>query len=116
MCLAQFARPENQRVVGCRGGSRCVEVCCGFPYLNIKKGFLVSWLFGSLVFGFLVSWFEKTLMFSKDICDMLPNFNFMILIDIDPISKIFKIVLDGSSGLLGARLFQKCQFGGFPKC
>ena len=29
---------------------------------------------------------------------MLPNFHFMLLIDIDPISKIFKILFNGTSG------------------
>ena len=35
--------------------------------------------------------------------------------DIGPIFKSFKNVLDGSSSLFGARLFEKCQTNGFPK-
>ena len=34
--------------------------------------------------------------------------------DIDLISKLFKISLDGSSGFSGARLFKTCQTFGFP--
>ena len=37
-------------------------------------------------------------MLSKDIWYILLNFHFMFLIDIDLISKKFKILLDGSSG------------------
>ena len=38
---------------GCKGGSRCVDGCWGFPYLKIKKGFWASWflVFDCLVFG-----------------------------------------------------------------
>ena len=36
--------------VWCRGGSRYVEGCWGFPYL---KSFLVSWFWFSWCFGFL---------------------------------------------------------------
>ena len=51
--------------VGCRGGSRYVERCWGFPYLKIKKflGFLVSGCGLRFVcfwfYGFMVSWFRK---------------------------------------------------------
>ena len=45
--------------VGCRGGSRYVEGCWGFPDLEIKK-FKVSWFQSFLAFGFLVSWFQRT--------------------------------------------------------
>ena len=38
------------------------------------------------------------------------------LMDVDLISKILKILLDRPSEFSGARLFQKCQFVGFPKC
>ena len=37
------------------------------------------------------------------------NFHFMVMEDIGPILKIFKEILDGSSGLFGPRLFQKSQ-------
>ena len=54
-------------------------------------------------------------MFSKDICYILPNFHFMFLIDIDPISKIFEILLDGYSSFVGARLFENRQHFEFQK-
>ena len=38
-----------------------------------------------------------------------------LLEDIDPISKIFKILLKGSSALFGTCLFQNCQNVGSPK-
>ena len=34
----------SNSVVGCKGGSRYVEGCWGFPYLKMKK---VSWFLGS---------------------------------------------------------------------
>ena len=54
-----------------------------------------------LVSGFLVSQFYQ-------------NPISCFLTDIDPISKIFKIILDRSSGFVGARLFPNCQTLGFP--
>ena len=89
-----------------------VEGCWGFPYLKIKKflGFLVSRILGFLVSEFLV--FKDSpnpLMFVKDICSVLPNVHFMFLEDIDKIFKIFKMLLDGSSGFVGARLFQNFE-------
>ena len=57
--------------VWCRGASRNVEGCWGFPYLKIQK---------------------------------LPNFHFMLLIDVKFISKVFKICLRESSSFPGARL------------
>ena len=36
--------------------------------------------------------------------------------DIDPISKIFNILLNGSSSFPGARFFHTCQQVGFPTC
>ena len=41
------------------------------------------------------------------------NYISCFLEDIDPISKIFKNLLDGSSGFCGSRLFQHLQF---PVC
>ena len=66
--------------------------------------------FGSklLVFvWFFVSWF----LGFKD----LTNFPVVFQEEIDPISKIFKILLHGSSGFVGARLFQHRQSFEFPK-
>ena len=36
--------------------------------------------------------------------------------DIDPISKVSKNLLDGSSGFLGIPLFENVQYFGFPTC
>ena len=55
------------------------------------RGFLVSWFLGCLVLGFLASWFQSF----KD----LQIVHFMLSEYIGPISKIFKILLDGSSGI-----------------
>ena len=43
-------------------------------------------------------------MFSGRYC-ILPKFHSCFLVDIDPISKIFKMCLDGSSSFVSARLF-----------
>ena len=43
---------------------------------------------------------------------MLPNAHFIFLQDIDPTAKIFKMLLDGSSSFVGARLFQNWHFVG----
>ena len=59
---------------------------------------MVLWVYCVIVlcfFGFVVSWFRK-----------IPSFHFMFSGGIDPISKIFKIVLRGSSSFFSARLFQ----------
>ena len=76
----------------------------GIGMLRGRGWFLVSWCL-----GFLVSWFRSFLVSKflgfkaskiyKIICSCF-------LEDTDPISKIFKILLNGSSGLVGARLFQ----------
>ena len=62
---------------------------------------MVFLFYGFVVYGFMVLWFHNPLV-SK---------NHQIAIsylqeDIDPISKIFKLSLAGSSGVSGARLFQ----------
>ena len=80
-------------------------------------GFLVSKIIGVLVskfLGFLVSknlrlLASKFLGF-KDSMIYITN-----LIDIGLISKIFKMLFDGSAGFFGARLFQNRQTFGFPK-
>ena len=51
----------------------------------------------------------------RRIIENLPNIFSCLLEDIDPISKLFKILLDGSSGCFGARLFQKCPKHGCSK-
>ena len=59
---------------------------CGF----MVCGFVVLWLC-----YFMASWFRK-----------LQNPYVTFQVDTDPISKILKILLRGSSSLVGARLFQ----------
>ena len=81
------------RGAGCRGGSRYVEGCWGFPLLENKK---VSWCF-----GFLVSKIYQTILCFQE--------------DIDLISKMLKISLNESSSLLGARLSKMSTFFDFQK-
>ena len=95
--------------VGCRGGSRYLEGCWDSLTWKWKGlrflGFLVSRILGFRVawfLGFEVSWFQSF----KD--SMIPYYQIpssCFLIDIDLTSKIFRMSLDGSSGLSGARLF-----------
>ena len=78
-------------------------------------GFLVSWCFGFLVsriFGFLASKFESFLV-SK--FQRFNEFPFHVFLDLDPVSNIFKGLLDGSAGLCGAHLFEDCQKYGVPQ-
>ena len=119
----------RKRVVGCRGGSRYVEGCWRFHYLKsvLVSWFQVSWFLGFrfIVFlfpAFLVPWFKLFWLLGFTISQfrrfndpIFRNFNFIFLIDIDLISKIFKTLLDGSSGLFGARLFQYFQSFRFSK-
>ena len=49
---AQRESQQKTTLVGCRGGSRYVDGCWGFPYLKIKKVFWV------LAFGFYGLWFH----------------------------------------------------------
>ena len=76
-------------------------------------GFLVSWSQEFLVFkaswfqSFLFSWFRSF----KDLSS-IPCF----LEDLDPTSKIFKNLLNGPAGFVGARLFFNFQNIEFPKC
>ena len=69
---------------------------------------LVSWFQSfvvSKVLGFKVSWFRSF----KD----LPIVISSLLEENDPISQNFKELLDGSSGFIGARLFENFKFVGF---
>ena len=55
----------------------------------------------------LVSKFQKSLnVFETDLVHITKIAISCFLIDIDLISKILKILLDGSSGYFGARLFE----------
>ena len=76
---------------------------------------MVVWFYGLTavwLYGFMVLWFDGCIV----LCVLLwlcgfmvsKNTNFISCFQeyIDPISKIFKTLLDGSSGLFGARVFQ----------
>ena len=97
--------------VGCRGGSRYVEGCPGFSYLQIKKllVLLVSWLLGFKI-SFMFLCFQKRFVTWHQVSISC------FLMDIDLISKILKILLDGPSGFFGAHLFQTCHILGIPTC
>ena len=123
---------------GCRGGSRYVEGCRGFPYLKKCIGFLVSWLLASWFIGFLVCWFlgflvswflgfrgswflgfkiQKSFNVSKDILSILPNVHFMFFDRYwshiqhlqDFIKRIFIIFWCQSFPKLTRKDFQNCE-------
>ena len=87
-----------------------LEKLLGFLFL----GFLVSRILGVLAFGFLVSKIlgvlvSKILRFLVSKFQRFTKFSIScFLIDIGPISKILEILLNGSSGFVGARLFPHC--------
>ena len=88
-------------------------------------GFLVPWFLGFLVLaswflGFLVSCFIGFDFLGLVVSNFLgfkvkdlPHSHFTFSGKCWPGSRIFVIVLDGSSGLFGARLFGNCQHFGF---
>ena len=59
-------------------------------------GFKVSWFIGLLISWFLVSWFQSFLASKFQSFKDLQNSHFVFSIDIAFISKVFKILLDGS--------------------
>ena len=73
-------------------------------------GFWVSWFLGFKVSRFLGVWFPGFLV-SKFQSFKVPKIYQMsiscFLEDIDPVSKVPKNLLNGSSGMFGARLFQQ---------
>ena len=99
---------------GCRGGSRFVEGCL-LEKVDWFIGFLVSGFLGfkvSRLFGFTVCWFQSFkvskiyLMFRWKI--LVPYYKMSISycsIDVGPILKISKNLLNGSTG--GARFSKK---------
>ena len=88
-------------------------MCFQGPFGLLVCGFLVFGFLVSKIVGFLVSQFPFKVF--GNIWSMLQNFHVMFLIDIDPISKILNISLDGSSSFFDARLFGNCQNAGFPE-
>ena len=108
--IRRHSTPPPHDIMGCRGGSVYVKGVLGFWGF----GFLVSKILGFLVskiLGVLVSTFQSF----KD--STIPYYQISIscfLVDIDRTSKTLKILLDGSLGLFGARLFQHVQCR-FPK-
>ena len=81
------------------------------PLLEKFLDFLVSWFSVSWFLGFVVSWFLGSLV-SK--FQGFTKFPFRVFDEIDLISKLFKILLQGSSGFPGALLFENRQAIGFP--
>ena len=49
-----------------------------------------------------------TLLENENVSEIYPNFHFVFLIDIDPVSKTFKTLLNGSSSFVGAHRFENC--------
>ena len=68
------------------------------------------WFYGSMVLGFygcVALWFLGIIFYCMSISCFQE--------DTDPISKIFKIIFNGSSSFVGASLFEHCHFVGFRK-
>ena len=77
--------------------------------------FVVSWFLGVCSLGFKASKFQgfkNPSKFLEEICSILPNFHFMCLQDIDFISKIYKILLSGST-VFSRRVFSKKPYAIF---
>ena len=106
------------RCVGCKDGSRYVEGQ-GDPLVENKKGlrflgFLVSEFLSFLSFlipwflSFVVSWllgFKASQL--RSCLGMIPYYQMLIscsLEDIDPVSKLFENLFNGSSGFVGPSL------------
>ena len=70
---------------------------------------MACWFYGFMVLDLMVVWFYGFLVAR---IYQVPISCF--LMDLEPISKVFKISLDGSSGFVGARLFQNREKCGFP--
>ena len=85
-------------------GTPLLEKFLGVWFLvSSFQSLLVSWCLVSWSQSFKVSQIRKNpLMLLKDIGSVLPNFHFVLLEDIDPISNICKNLLDGSSGFVGS--------------
>ena len=107
-----------------RGGGDyfACKVYCFRSFLVLGKcvsGFLrvmVSWFLGFLVSKFLIVKDSKIPSCFRKI--LVPYYRISIsffLVDIGLISKIFKILLDGSSGLFVARLLEICPNSAVPK-
>ena len=82
------------------------------------NGFLVLWFYGLWFYSLMVLWFYGFMLLW--IYGFLVSKLYQISIscfqeDFDPMSMIFKIALDGSSGIFGTRLFQTCQNVGFSR-
>ena len=90
---------EDLEVFGCAW--KCLEWSAA--------GVGVGMLRGKGFLGFLVSkflGFKVVWLLGYDVSKIYQIRISCLLEDIEPISKIFKILLDGSAGLFGARLFQ----------
>ena len=85
---------------------------CGLWFYGLMvlwfHGVIVLWLYGCMIswfYSFIVLWLYGFLV-SKMCQVSIPCFQE----DIGPVSKFFKILLEGSSSFSGARLFGTCQF------
>ena len=87
-------------------------------YLEMKNlGFLVSWFLGFLCL-FVVSWFlgfKDSWRLGFKVPKIYQMSISCLLEDIDPISKIVKIVLDGSPGCFRRPSFRTSPTNLFPK-
>ena len=87
----------------------------GIPLLENKKGVLGLGVRFSLLFVFVV-WFvgfKNVLCFQTIVVTYYQMSISCFLVDIGPVSMIFKNCLRGSSPFFGARLFDICHFCGF---
>ena len=73
-------------------------------------GFEDSWFIGFSVPRFWVSWFQRFLVSKFQRFKIYQMSISCVLENIGPISDIFKNLLNGSSGLFGARLFMFSNF------
>ena len=94
-----YALYENNMLIGSWLVAR--RFLCFLVFVRIL-GFLASRFRSCMVSWFLVYWFQS---FKDSPTVSISCF----LIDIGLVSKICKIVFDGSPGFLGAHLFQKCK-------
>ena len=84
-------------------------------YVCEIQGFLVSWFLAFLVskfLGFKVDWFlgfKVSWLLGFKVPQIYHMSMSCVLEDIDPISKISKNSLDGSSGFSESRLLQSCR-------
>ena len=91
----------------------------GIPFLENWKSifaFVFLWFYSLWFYGFIVLWFcdFMVLWFHGAMAfNSLPKLHLMFLIAIDPLSKIFKVVFNGSSSFVRCLFFWNLTFGGY---